>query len=110
MPCALRLQSWQILKARSLMQPGKALQLELGHFATLQDAALIHTTAIQLISQSLSQLDVSSALAELAEEQGYVNRSLMTAGVSKLSKGGTRWWNKVCANRRPIRLLQMIAI
>ena len=51
---------------------GKALQLELGHFASLQDATLKHTTAIQLISQSLSQLDVSSALAQLAEEQGYV--------------------------------------
>ncbi|MEE9313991.1 MAG: DNA mismatch repair protein MutS [Rhizobiaceae bacterium] len=50
---------------------GKALQLELGHFANLQKSALVEAQTIQAISRALSELDVASSLATLAEEQGY---------------------------------------
>ena len=50
---------------------GKALQLELRHFASLHNAVMEHTTTIRIIAQALSRLDVATALAQLAEEQGY---------------------------------------
>ena len=50
---------------------GKALQIELGHFADLQVAVLMQTATVQSIAQSMAQLDVAASLATLAEEQGY---------------------------------------
>ena len=50
---------------------GKALQLELGHFADLQSAVLDSSEIIQEIAGALARLDVAAALSELAEEQGY---------------------------------------
>lgn len=50
---------------------GQALQLELQHFQSLIDAINQQAMLIRLIAQMLARLDVSSSLAELAEEQGY---------------------------------------
>ncbi len=55
---------------------GKALQLELGHFAELQTAVVSDSTTIQAIAAALARLDVASSLADLAEEQGYVRPTI----------------------------------
>lgn len=50
---------------------GKALSIELTHFAKLTVLALQHTQEIRAIADALAQLDVATALAELASQQGY---------------------------------------
>jgi len=50
---------------------GKALQVELGHFAALLTDLLKQGEAIQAIAAALARLDVATSLAELADEQGY---------------------------------------
>lgn len=60
------------LESKIANAAGKALQLELGHFAELQKQVLSHAVAIQAAAQSLALCDVTSALSELAQEQGYV--------------------------------------
>ncbi len=51
---------------------GKALQLELSHFDNLRTAIINEAETIQLTARALAHLDVAAALAELADEQGYV--------------------------------------
>ncbi len=60
------------LESKIANAAGRALQIELGHFVDAQKAVLRESEAIQHISAALAVLDVASALAELAQEQGYV--------------------------------------
>ena len=60
------------LESKIANAAGKALQLELGHFEKFVAALLDERITLQQISQALSRLDVAIALAQLAEEQGYV--------------------------------------
>ena len=66
---------------------GKALQLELGHFVDLEKAVLEQATVIQAISRALAQLDVATALAELAEEQGYARPRVDTSLAFHITAG-----------------------
>jgi DNA mismatch repair protein MutS len=50
---------------------GKALSIELGHFADLTRLALSRTEEIRAVADALAQLDVAAAFAELASQQGY---------------------------------------
>ncbi len=54
----------------------KALQLELGHFAEAQQKVLAQTERLQAIAQAIAEIDVGAALAELAQEQGYVRPAI----------------------------------
>ncbi len=60
------------LESQIANSAGKALQLELGHFADIQGAVLAETAVLQNISAAMARLDVAASLADLAEEQGYV--------------------------------------
>ncbi|MBN4066334.1 DNA mismatch repair protein MutS [Ahrensia sp. AH-315-G08] len=60
------------LESKIANAAGKALQLELGHFASLQEQVLAQTVVIQAAAHAMALCDVTSALAELAQEQGYV--------------------------------------
>ena len=60
------------LESKIANAAGRALQIELEHFDKALTAVLEQTDIIQQISSALAGLDVASALAELAQEQGYV--------------------------------------
>ncbi len=60
------------LESRIANAAGKCIQIELQHFERLQTAVITEASKLQSISAALAALDVSNALAELAEEQGYV--------------------------------------
>ena len=60
------------LESKIANSAGRALQLELEHFDAAVAAVLEQAETIQQISGALAGLDVASALAELAQEQGYV--------------------------------------
>ena len=51
---------------------GKALQLELGHFADALQMVLMQTDRLQAIAGAIAEMDVAAAMAELAQGQGYV--------------------------------------
>ncbi|MFD0916946.1 DNA mismatch repair protein MutS [Pseudahrensia aquimaris] len=59
------------LESKIANAAGRALQIELGHFTTMQKAVLDHASPLQAIAAALARLDVAAAMAELAEEQGY---------------------------------------
>lgn len=50
---------------------GRALELELRHFEALREAALAQADVLKAVAQALAQMDVGSALAQLAEAEGY---------------------------------------
>ena len=60
------------LESKIANAAGKALQLELGHFQQLQREVLAHSSVVQALAAALARLDVATALATVAEEQGYV--------------------------------------
>ncbi len=60
------------LESRIANAAGKSIQIELQHFERLQNAVVQEAATLQSISSALAELDVANALAELAEEQGYV--------------------------------------
>ncbi len=60
------------LESRIANAAGKSIQIELQHFERLQSAVINEASNLQSISAALAALDVANALAELAEEQGYV--------------------------------------
>jgi len=64
------------LETRIANAAGKSIQIELQHFERLQSAIVQEANILQSISGALAALDVSNALAELAEEQGYVRPSI----------------------------------
>lgn len=55
---------------------GKALQLELGHFAAALQMVLEQTDRLQAMAGAIAELDVAAALAELAQEQGYARPTM----------------------------------
>ena len=59
------------LESRIANAASRALQLELAHFQRLSEAVADHVDPLQALATALAQLDVASALAQLAEEQGY---------------------------------------
>jgi len=60
------------LESKIANAAGKALQLELGHFDDAVEKVLGETETLQSIAAAIARLDVAAALAELAQEQGYV--------------------------------------
>ncbi|MEM1038087.1 MAG: DNA mismatch repair protein MutS [Pseudomonadota bacterium] len=68
------------LESRIANAGGRALDIELAHFGHLCTATLAHADTVRAISAALARLDVSTALAHLAEEQGYV-RPHVTLGL-----------------------------
>lgn len=69
------------LESKIASAAGKALQLELGHFANARELVLQNIEALQAISVTSAELDVAASLAQLAEEQGCV-RPAMDDGLS----------------------------
>jgi len=66
------------LESRIANAGGRALDIELSHFRHLCTATIAHADAIRAISAALARVDVSAALAQLAEEQGYVRPHVTT--------------------------------
>ncbi|MEM9733573.1 MAG: DNA mismatch repair protein MutS [Pseudomonadota bacterium] len=60
------------LESRIANAAGQALSLELDHFNRLMGAVMAEQDALHATAQALARCDVATALAELAEEQGYV--------------------------------------
>ncbi|MEL6503093.1 MAG: DNA mismatch repair protein MutS [Pseudomonadota bacterium] len=60
------------LESRIANAAGQALALELDHFHRLLGAVMAQRDALHASAQALARCDVAAALAELAEEQGYV--------------------------------------
>lgn len=80
------------LESKIANAAGKALQLERGHFSEAQIKVLDQATIVQQLAASIASLDVATALAELAVEQGYVrptiDDSLTFAVTRRTSSGG----------------------
>ncbi len=64
------------LESKIANAAGKALQLERGHFSEAQIKVLDQATIVQQLAASIASLDVATALAELAVEQGYVRPTI----------------------------------
>ena len=64
------------LESKIANAAGKALQLELGHFEAARDRILRETQRLQAIAWAIAEMDVAAALAELAQEQGYVRPTM----------------------------------
>ena len=64
------------LESKIANAAGKALQLERGHFSEAQIRVLDQATIVQQLAASIASLDVATALAELAVEQGYVRPTI----------------------------------
>ena len=60
------------LETRIANASGKSLQIELVHFEQAREKILQQTQCLQIMAHAAAQLDVATALANLAEEQGYV--------------------------------------
>jgi len=59
------------LESRIANAGGRALDIELAHFGHLCTATLAHADTVFAIGAALARLDVCTALAQLAQEQGY---------------------------------------
>ncbi|MEL6946329.1 MAG: DNA mismatch repair protein MutS [Pseudomonadota bacterium] len=68
------------LESRIANAGGKALEIELAHFERLRKAVVDAADTVRAIANALAQLDVTQALATLAEEQGYA-RPKITDGL-----------------------------
>ena len=64
------------LESKIANAAGKALQLELGHFEAARYRVLDQTQRLQVIAWAVAEMDVAAALAELAQEQGYVRPTI----------------------------------
>ncbi len=64
------------LESKIANAAGKALQLELAHFEDARTRVLEQTQTLQAIAWALAEMDVAAALAELAQEQGYVRPTI----------------------------------
>ncbi len=59
------------LESRIANAAGRALQIELEHFARLRDEVLNHTETLQELARALAEIDVAAGLGQLAEAEGY---------------------------------------
>jgi DNA mismatch repair protein MutS len=79
------------LETRIANAAGEALAIELAAFDEMVLMAVAHADSIKAAADALSVIDVTAALAELAQEQGYSGRRWMTASPSRSPPGGIRW-------------------
>jgi len=93
------------LETRIANAAGQALTIELAAFDELVLMVVSYADAIKAAADALSVIDVTAALAELAQEQGYsrprVDDSL---AFSRSSPDGIRWSNRLCAVKQHSRL------
>jgi DNA mismatch repair protein MutS len=67
------------LETRILNAAGRANDLELEVFQGLRGTVLDHAAALQALASSIAEIDVASALAELAMNEGWVRPTLNTS-------------------------------
>jgi DNA mismatch repair protein MutS len=65
----------------------KSVAIELQHFERLRQLILVDSAPIALSAESVSQLDVASALAERASEQGWVRALVDDSTAFKIEAG-----------------------
>ena len=67
------------LETRIINAAGRANGLELEVFESLRSTVLDHAAALQALALSIAEIDVASALAELAMNEGWVRPTLNTS-------------------------------
>ncbi len=65
----------------------KALALEIDHFEKLREATLARVNVIAATAQALAEIDVASALAEKAAQDGWVRPTIDTSTAFKIEAG-----------------------
>ena len=75
------------LETKILNAAGKAIELELEIFENLRNSVLEHAGHLQALATAIAEIDVSSSLAELAMNEGWVRPTLNNSRNFNVAQG-----------------------